>query len=257
MVYGKYGRVAVYAFQELFRRIGLGQLPEDVAIVRETIGAIRPGHYLHPYLRRADDLRENAGLVDTFLHARDRPYVVADCLALAEDAGLVFQGWDENAHYYPDASILGTPLFRQRMDALPERQVWEAMELATGVLSMHYFHACRPERDAASYRIPLESEAILNCVPVRFANVVPATQAGAPGWALMRKPMPPVSIENWQAALFSAFDGQHTLSQCIEAARLRGNVDVIASRSRQFCKLLWRVGYAQFRLPSAKQERSQ
>ena len=49
---------------------------------------------------RARDLRSDAGLVDTFLHGRDRSYTVDDCLDLVTSAGLVFQGWLLKAPYY-------------------------------------------------------------------------------------------------------------------------------------------------------------
>src|SRR6201999_184496 len=85
MVYARYGRAQVYAFQDLFRLMGLGQTAADLAVVRNVIGSLPGDHPLKNYLRRAEDLNSDAGMVDTFLHRRDRPYSVPECLALVKE----------------------------------------------------------------------------------------------------------------------------------------------------------------------------
>ena len=42
-------------------------------------------------------MQSDAELVDTFLHGRERSYTVDDCIDLVTNAGLVFQGWFNNA----------------------------------------------------------------------------------------------------------------------------------------------------------------
>jgi hypothetical protein len=74
----------------------------------------------------APDLQFDAGIVDTFLHGRDRSYTVADCLDLVASAGLVFQDWFLKSSYEPAASA-GDP-FLTAVAALPEVQRWAVME---------------------------------------------------------------------------------------------------------------------------------
>jgi SAM-dependent methyltransferase len=75
-LYGKYPRLPLYPFQELFRLLGLDQSPGSVALVRETLAVLPADHPLQSYLRHAMDQTTDVGLVDTFLHARDRAYSV-------------------------------------------------------------------------------------------------------------------------------------------------------------------------------------
>jgi ABC-type molybdenum transport system ATPase subunit/photorepair protein PhrA len=53
-------------------------------------------------LKIAYDLRDDAALVDTFLHHRARNYTVDECLDLVASAGLAFQGWYHKTPYYPN-----------------------------------------------------------------------------------------------------------------------------------------------------------
>ena len=88
MVYAKYGRTGVYLLQSLFRDLGLRQDEASIQIVREALASLGAGHLVLPYLQLARDLQHDAGLVDTFLHGRDRAYSVDDCMDLVRSAGL-------------------------------------------------------------------------------------------------------------------------------------------------------------------------
>ncbi len=251
LVYGKYGRWPVYAFQELFRLMQLEQSAGDVAVVREMIGKLDASHYAGRYVRQAVDLRFDSGIVNTFLHRRDRSYSVAECLSLVRDAGLVFQGWDENALYHPDGLIRGMPLVRQHLDAMSEEDLWQSMEIITGQLAMHSFYACRADREAARYRIPWDSERLLDCVAVARGELVRAnTPEGRVVPAVRWGACPPLELQPWQAAVFSAMDGRRTVRQCVQAAAPDADAATIASRGRELFRLLWRVGYVRLRLPA-------
>ena len=104
MLYAKYGRIGVELLQSVFRDLGLRQDDASVRMVNETISVLPADHPVRSYFKIAPDLQYDAGLVDTFLHGRDRDYTVDDCLDLVTSAGLVFQGWLLNAPYYPHDS---------------------------------------------------------------------------------------------------------------------------------------------------------
>ena len=91
MLYARFGRTGVEMLQSVFREMGLKQSDTSLVMVREAIEILPPDHPLQSYLKLAPDLQYDAGLVDTFLHGRDRSYTVDDCIDLVSSAGLVFQ----------------------------------------------------------------------------------------------------------------------------------------------------------------------
>lgn len=247
MLYGKYARAPLYWFQDLFRRIGLEQTREDVAVVKETLAALLPDHPLRCYLRHATDLDNDAGLVDTFLHRRDLAYSAEDCARLVDEAGMVFQGWDRNFWYYPDGPLCGAPSLRSRVERLPEPQMWHAMEVWVGMLARHFFYVCRRDRDPATYYRLWESPRLSDFVPVRGAQLAQRAGAdGKPQWYMTAPQFPPVLLTAEQAAVFSQIDGRRTVGQCLAAAGLSPDASPLA---RDLFRLLWRTGFAMLRVP--------
>jgi len=110
MLYARYGRIGVEMLQGIFRDLGLAQDEPSLAVVKAALEALPQGHPLRGYMATAPDLQFDAGLVDTFLHGRDRSYTVADCLALVAGSGLVFQDWFFEAPYEP-AAAADNPFF--------------------------------------------------------------------------------------------------------------------------------------------------
>jgi len=252
MVYGRYFRTGVYMLQELFRRLGLGQTPEDVALVRATLANLQPDHLLRNYMRAVEDIRHDSGIVDTFLHTTDRAFTVDECLALVEGAGLRFQGWQENSFYYPNGQVPADhPLFA-RLAALSERQLWAAMELHHGGCGRHEFFCCRADRPEASFRLDFAGEGFFDLVPVRritrFSE--PDATRGRPA-AIGRPPFPEISLSEPQLRLFRCIDGQRSVARCLaDSGVLADDPDQLRSFVREFFTSLWRLGYAQFRVPS-------
>jgi len=250
MVYARYGRVGVYMLQELFRILGLEQKPSDVQVVKEGLHALPPEHPVKRYLRLALDLNSEPGLVDTFLHMRDRPYTVPECLGLVDDAGLTFQGWDENCLYYPDGQIAAGNPFYAHMNKLKGPDLWQAMELFYGLLPGHFFYVCRRDRPEAHYRIHFEGEDFLDYVPVPRVTqkIRPDPQRGQPA-TIARPPFPPIHLDHWQMLVFSQIDGQRSLRACLQSAGLASDTPDIVEFARGFFRSLWRVGYMVFRNP--------
>jgi SAM-dependent methyltransferase len=250
MLYAKYGRTGVYMLQDLFRMIGIEQTPQGVSIVRETLSHLHADHPVQTYLRHATDLTTDAGLVDTFLHRRDKCYSTADCLALVNEAGLAFQGWDQNFFYYPDGIFQTAPSLLQRIDQLPDEKIWEAMDLALGTLGVHYFHVCRRDRDPATYRTPWNSERLLECIPIARAKLAQVQRpSGPPAWALAQPNRPPILLDEAQAAIFSHIDGRRPLRECAVAAGIGERDEALMKLIDGFVKLVWRCGLVTLRLP--------
>ena len=249
MVYARYGRAGVYMLQDLFRLLGLEQTAQGVQTVKEALTILGPHHPVQRYLKMAVDLHNDPGLVDTFLHKRDRSYTVADCLELVNEAGMTFQGWDENGLYYPDGLIPTGHPFLATMKKLQGPALWQAIELFHGSIPLHWFYACRRDRDAARYRIHFDGKTFLDYVPVPRVSqwIRPDPLHGQPA-AIARPPFPPVPLDNWQAALFDQIDNQRTIRECLRNVGLAdapGAVDF----ARNFFGALWRISYMVFRMP--------
>jgi SAM-dependent methyltransferase len=213
MLYARYGRTGVEMLQAVFRDLGLKQNEASVLMVKEAIASLAPDHPLRSYIAMAPDLAFDAGLVDTFLHGRDRSYTVADCLDLVTSAGLVFQEWFLKSVYYPPP----TPgnAFHAAVAALPEEKQWHVMERINARNGCHFFTACRADRPADTYRIDFASPAAVGYVPeFRFRCGLEGTEVFRYDW---RMPLDPV-----QLALVQHVDGRRTIGEIVAAAATSG-----------------------------------
>lgn len=206
MLYARYGRIGVEMMQAIFREIGLEQNEASLFTVKEAIALLPADHPLRIYLSFAPDLRFDAGLVDTFLHGRDRSYTVEDCLNLVASAGLIFQDWFLNSCYYPPAPAQGG--FYQAVAALPRRQQWAVMERFNTRNACHFFMACRSERPEHTYRLDFESEAVFSFVP-QFR-----TRCGFDGGAVFR-PDWRLELPAEHQGLVQQVNGQRTIGEIL------------------------------------------
>jgi SAM-dependent methyltransferase len=166
MLYAKYGRTGVYLLQSVFRDLGLRQDDASVRMVKETISLLSPDHLVASYLKLAPDLQFDAGLVDTFLHGRDRSYTVDDCIDLVTSAGLVFQDWLIKAPYYAHDVFAPASELYAAVNALPEAKIWSVMERLQTINACHHFIACRPDRPKERYTIDFSTHDSLDYIPL-------------------------------------------------------------------------------------------
>ena len=206
MLYAKYGRIGVEMLKSIFQELGLQQDEPSLSVVRAAIAALPPDHPVRSYLAVAPDLQFDAGLVDTFLHGRDRSYTVADCLDLVDSAGLAFQDWFLKSPYYPPAGSADP--FYAAVAGLPEEQQWSIMERVNTRNGCHFFTACRPERAREMYRVDIASEEFLDCVP-RFRY-----RCGFNDGEVFRYDWQ-TTLDAIQQALISQMDGRRTIREII------------------------------------------
>jgi SAM-dependent methyltransferase len=208
MLYARYGRIGVEMLQGVFRDLGLAQNEPSLAVVKAAIAALPQDHPLRSYMSVAPDLKFDAGLVDTFLHGRDRSYTVADCLDLVASAGLVFQDWFLKSSYEPAAG--GDP-FLTAVAKLPKEQRWAVMERVNHRNACHFFTACRPERPEETYRVDVTSDRWLDAVPFfRYRCGLDGEKIVRPGWSTGLDPV--------QLALVRLVDGRRTIREIVVAA---------------------------------------
>jgi SAM-dependent methyltransferase len=243
-LYGRHGRVGLEMLQSLFRRVGLRQDEASLAVVKKTLDALAPEHPLAAAKNKLGDLHFDAGVVDLFLNARERSYTVEDCLSFVADAGLVFQGWVENAYYHPDGCLRADhPLFAALAE-LPEPDIWAATDLFH-CNPGHFFVACRADRPTTQYRIDFAGAEALHYVPIRRAGVAvhPADGRGAAPRLVRQGLVTPISAS--QARLLNEVDGRRSVQDILAAARaagLPGTADEAEQFARAYFRSLWRMG---------------
>jgi SAM-dependent methyltransferase len=239
MLYARYGRIGVEMLQGVFRELGLRQNEPSVLMVKDALATLAADHPIRSYLAFAPDLQFDAGLVDTFLHGRDRSYTVDDCFDLVASAGLVFQDLFLKSAYYPPVD--STTAFHAAVAALPERQQWSIMERINIRNACHFFTACRADRPRAAYAIDFASPASLDYVPMlRYRCSLSGNQISRPSWTMTLDPV--------QAALLQQMDGRRTIREIVVAATQRGELPLrspaeLDQLGTSLFQSLWRLDF--------------
>jgi len=247
MLYARHGRIGVEMMQAMFRDLGLQQNEASLVIVREAIGALAQDHPLRSYLGIAPDLKFDAGLVDTFLHGRDRSFTVDDCLALVNSAGLVFQEWFMKAPYYP--AVKPANAFQQALTAAPEARQWAVMECINSRNACHFFTACRADRPTSRYRIDFASPQALDYVPaLRYRCAVDGGDVVRPGWRM--------TLEGTPLVLAKLSDGQRSIRDLVELASYlkllpKGTQAEHQASALQAFRMLWQADFMVMHLEPA------
>lgn len=220
MVYGASRRTGVYMMQDVFRRLGVKPDAEGIAFVRRTLVKLPNWHPVQHYISAAPELRDDAAIVDTFLHPQDRAYTVPGVLTLVENNGLAFQGWFDNALYFPQGASWLEPELAERVAGLPARAQWAAVEMLSPVNPQHYFFA----RKGAAYAISFDADPA-QLIPHRHPGV------GATGPTQFARGPVRFALSSADATLFNAIDGKKSL------AALGGE------QARPLLERLWKQGH--------------
>jgi SAM-dependent methyltransferase len=250
MLYAKYGRAGLELLQSAFRDLGLGQNESSIAAVRETISLLSPEHLVQPYLKMARDMQSDAGLVDTFLHGRERSYTVDECIELVTNAGLVFQGWFNKAPYYPHDLFTRSNTIYPAVEALGEPKLWSVMERLNTQNACHAFMACRPDRPKESYAIDFSIQSALDYVPLM------RTRCGLSGDEIYRSDWR-TRLNGAQLPFVEHVDGHRTIREIAAAVHGqssgRGSEADVQKFARKLFQALWRLDFLAMALDSGKQ----
>jgi SAM-dependent methyltransferase len=237
MVYAKYGRLGVEMLQSVFRELGLGQDETSLRTVHEALAALPPDHPVASYRTIAPDLGSDEGVIDTFLHARERSYTVDDCLALVSGAGLAFQGFFFKLPYHPPPAPPGS--FLSRVAGLPVERQWSIMERIQFRNGCHYFTACRCDRPRDSYAIDFSDGSARRYVPsLRHRwTLQPSTLVHG------QRAMP---LDAVQRTVVGLVDGRRTIAQIAAHASAAQSLPALDSAGREaalsdFFRLLWNL----------------
>jgi SAM-dependent methyltransferase len=251
MLYAKSGRAGVEMLQSVFREMKLGQNDTSLLMVREALKVLPKDHPLRSYLSLAPDLQYDAGLVDTFLHGRDRSYTVNDCIELVSSSGLVFQDIFMKTPYYPPQKQRSA--FYAAVAELPDQRQWSIMERINPRNACHFFMACHADRPAGSYAVNFDGEDYLSYVPhYRYRCGFNGQEIYKPGWKLDLGPA--------QAAMARLIDGHLTIAEIADAASdAARSVPAIgdpALFAKELFRSLWQTDYITSQLPGQKSPKS-
>jgi len=159
MLYGKYGRQAVYDMQALLRNYlppGAG-MQEKVRLTREFLAALPKSN---SFVRDLDasgweisaEGFGDVGLYDLLLHSQDRCFDVPGLYALATAAGLHILGFAWRAADYEPANLVSDPEVRERLASLDLPRCQALAELFVGNLRTHEFFLARQPVRAVSLK---------------------------------------------------------------------------------------------------------
>ena len=206
MLYARYGRAGAELMQAVFREMGLHQDEESLQMVKAAIASLGDTHPVRSYISIAPDLNFDAGVVDTFLHGRDKSFTVEDCLDLVTSAGLVFQDWFLKAPYYPPTLTEPGNEFYAAVAQLPAKKIWSVMERVNTLNGCHFFLATHPDRPTSSYRIEFSAPDALDYVPLF------RLRAGITGQDVYRHDWT-VRLDPTHLALLQHLDGVRSISE--------------------------------------------
>jgi len=242
MLYATYGRIGVQMMQSVFTELGLAQDNQSVAMVRAAISALDSAHPVQSYLGIAADLSDDAGLVDTFLHGRERTYTIAECIDLVNASGLIFQDMFLKAPYY---APLGTGHeFFDAIAQLPRDQQWSIMERVNPTNACHFFLACRPDRPLDRFTIDFTECDALSYVPVlRKACHLEGNVLYRSDWHMPLSPL--------DAKLVRRVNGESSIAEIIEHVVVSGdatppNRDDVEHQARELFRRLWQLDFIAF-----------
>lgn len=239
MLYAKYGRLGVEMLQTAFRELGMRQNDSSVLMVKEALAVLPQDHPIKSYIGMAPDLKFDAGLVDTFLHGRERSYTVGDCLELVSNSGLAFQGWFMNAPYHAPRGSQNP--FHALLASLPSEQQWPVMEKINFRNACHFFMACRTDRPAETYKIDFDAPHAPDLIPkMRY-------RCGLNGRKLYRYNWTTDGSPN-EVALVSLVDGKRTIREIAAQAETAGILSLPPGTDRNtlaksIFQALWRLDF--------------
>ncbi|MCP9790013.1 class I SAM-dependent methyltransferase [Cyanobium sp. Maggiore-St4-Cus] len=248
MLYAKYGRIGVEMLQGVFRELGLGQNEDSILMVKEVLAGLGQDHPIWPYFLIAEDLKFDTGLVDTFLHQRDRSYSINDCFELVNSAGLVVQDFFLKAPYHLPTTA--SSAFHSALAGMPEQQKWSIMERINVHNGCHYFTACRADRARKSYKIDFDSPDAIKYVPsFRYRCNLESNQLTRSNWSINLDPI--------RLSLVKQIDGHRTIQEIVYEASHSGALPALSQTEMEefgvsLIQELWQLDFLAIGLESNK-----
>ena len=215
-------------------------------MVERRLVELAPDHPLRSYMAIAPDLGYDAGLVDTFLHGRERNYSVGECQELVASSGLVFQDLFFKSNYHPPANPANP--FHKAVAALSRERQWAIMEQINFRNGCHFFMACRSDRPASRYVIDFATGQALDFIPsLRHRCHLRDAQICRNDWCM--------TLDANQLVLTRLVDGHRTIRDIAALARVAsGHPPQQQAPFEKFVqeqfRVFWQLDFMAMALPS-------
>ena len=215
MVYAPYGRAGVYMLQDYCRRLEIEPTDANIRDLAESLKALPPDHPIVHLLRNSPDFARVAGLADALLNPRDRAYSVPQLFEFLDSANLRFGRWMRQAPYLPACGAVASTPHAARLQALPPREQYTALELFRGTMVRHALIAYDRETPAVDFA----ADTWLGYIPIRLPDTIVVRErlpAGASAVLINRNHTYTdlyLPIDAQQDGLFAAIDGTRSIAQ--------------------------------------------
>ncbi|MFN8507779.1 MAG: methyltransferase domain-containing protein [Dehalococcoidia bacterium] len=240
MVYGQYGRTAIYQLQELLRIIAPPSLPAEarIAIARRTVAELRNEHWAafgRDTFAGEIELHGDAGLYDVLLHSTDRAYTVPQIHEWLASGGMRLARFIMPALYEP--SLYSASLDTSGMD-VAARQA--AAELLHGRMQKHSFFAAKAETPAVDAPPWHDLGAIPAWLRFDHDGLIRRQLAERPELHLVYEGFElRLTLDPFRRALLRSIDGQRTLGEILVEMAGRYPKTTVEERVRK-----WNEAYA-------------
>ena len=155
MLYGKYGRAAIYQMQELMQRLNqnVTDIQSKIDNCRKVLAAL-PSTNLYKMsgaLGKGIDHYTDSDIYDLFLHSQDQAYSITDIYNMMDRAKLhisYISGTNElegNLLLKP-GQYIKDPVLLEKISQFPERKQQAIAELCYGRIARHSFYATKQKK---------------------------------------------------------------------------------------------------------------
>jgi SAM-dependent methyltransferase len=249
MVYAAYGRVGVYMLQEYCRRLGIVYSEEEISDLANTLMILPQDHPLARLLGDSPDFRSKAGLADALLHPQDRAYTVPELFDFIERGGLIFGRWLRQSPYLPQCGALADTPHTARLEKLPEREQYAAVELFRGKMIRHSLIVYRDDapdgEPGGGQPIRFHDERWLGYVPIRLPRTISVQKRQPPGAAAVlinqahTYPDLFLPINTEEERLVEGIDGKRPIAEILCNAPMTKSNQLHLEQGRTFFERLW------------------
>jgi hypothetical protein len=146
MLYGKYGRTAVYQMQDVLRRINqyTDDIEEKIANTKKILGNLPEKNWFrHCEDFITDHKHSDTGIYDLLLHSQDRAYTVDEVYDFVESAGLTLMRFRSKkakaSVVYSPENYIKDPVLAEKVSQYEPRQRQAIAELLAGNMFNHTF----------------------------------------------------------------------------------------------------------------------
>ena len=224
MVYAPYGRAGIYLIQNYCRHLGIAPTTREIRDLTQVLQSLPETHPLAPLMANAPDFADPAALADALLNPQDRPYSVPEFMDFLDRSGVKFGRWVRQAPYLPQCGMIASSPHRAKLEKLPARDQYAAIELLRGAMVTHSAVVYRDDAPGNPQALSLDDDKWLDFVPLLM-----------PGCVVIQQNLPPgavavvinrahtftdlfVPLTEFEAFVYSRIDGQTPCRDIVEEA---------------------------------------